>query len=269
MSSLRSRIGVLRLISSTAGVLVWLLLAMVAPWLAPHDPFLVVGEGLAAPSWHHPLGTDLIGRDLFSGVLYGARTSATIVVGVAAIVVVIAFIVGLVSGYLGGIIDDLLMRIAEIFQVVPRFFLAIVAIAYFGSGVDRLIVILGLTSWSGLARVIRAETLSVRESAFVEAAQLFGSGIFRTIFREILPNIAPTVAVYLTLLLSRVLLVEASLAFIGLSDPSSISWGYLAGSSQAYLRSAWWIAVFPGLAILMAALSLTSLGDAIGRRERK
>ena len=136
MSSLRSRIGVLRLISSTAGVLVWLLLAMAAPWLAPHDPFLVVGEGLAAPSWHHPLGTDLIGRDLFSGVLFGARTSATIVVGVAAIVVVIAFIVGLVSGYLGGIIDDFLMRIAEIFQVVPRFFLAIVAIAYFGSGVD-------------------------------------------------------------------------------------------------------------------------------------
>jgi len=252
---------------AASGVLTWLILAVFAPWLAPQDPFLVVGEGLVGPSWRHPLGTDLIGRDLFSGVLHGARTSATIVLGVAVIVIAIAFTVGLVSGYLGGIVDDIMMRIAEVFQVVPRFFLAIVAIAYFGSGVDRLIIILGLTSWSGLARVVRAETLSVRESAFVEAARLFGSGTFRTIFREILPNITPTTSAYLTLLLSRVLLLEASLAFIGLSDPSSISWGYLAGSSQAYLRSAWWIAVFPGLAILLAALSLTSLGDAIGRRE--
>lgn len=267
MSAPRFRIASSRRVLATSGVMVWLLVAIVAPWLAPFDPFLVVGEGLAAPSWRHPLGTDLIGRDLLSGVLFGARTSATIVLGVAVIVVLIALTVGLVSGYLGGIVDDFLMRVAEVFQVVPRFFLAIVAIAYFGSGVDRLVVILGLTSWSGLARVIRAETLSVRESAFVEAARLIGSGTFRMIFREILPNIAPTAAIYLALLLSRVLLVEASLAFIGLSDPSSISWGYLAGSSQAYLRSAWWIAVFPGLAILIAALSLTSLGDAIGRRE--
>jgi peptide/nickel transport system permease protein len=267
MSAPQLPAGVLRLVLATSGVLVWLIVALVAPWLAPYDPFLVVGEGLAAPSWRHPLGTDLIGRDLFSGIMFGARTSATIVFGVALIVVAIAITVGLVSGYLGGIVDDILMRVAEVFQVVPRFFLAIVALAYFGSGVDRLIIILGLTSWSGLARVVRAETLSVRESAFVEAAQLFGSGTIRTIFREILPNIAPTLAVYLTLLLSRVMLLEASLAFIGLSDPNSISWGYLAGSSQAYLRSAWWIAVFPGLAILMTALSLTSLGDVKGRRE--
>jgi peptide/nickel transport system permease protein len=246
---------------------VWICLALFAPWLSPFDPYLVVGDGLSAPSWNHFFGTDLIGRDLFSGVVYGARTSATIVIGTGLIVVFVALTVGLVSGYRGGIIDDLLMRVAEIFQVVPRFFLAIVAIAYFGSGVEKLIIILGLTSWSGLARIVRAETLSIRESAFVEAAQLFGSRTFRTIFREILPNLVPTAITYLTLLLSRVLLLEASLAFIGLSDPDSISWGYLAGSSQAYLRSAWWVAVFPGLAIMMAALSLTSLGDSEGRRE--
>jgi len=256
-----------KLIAPIAGLSVWLIVALSANWLAPFDPFLVVGEGLRGPSIRHPLGTDLIGRDLMSGVIHGARTSAVIVLGVASIVVVVAFLIGLTSGFLGGVVDDVLMRVSEAFQVVPRFFLAIVAIAYFGSGVDKLIVILGLTSWSGLARVIRAETLSVRESTYVEAAQLFGSGTLRTIFREILPNVLPTSSVYLMLLLSRVLLLEASLAFIGLSDPGSISWGYLAGSSQAYLRSAWWVALFPGLAILLAALCLTSVGDALGERK--
>ncbi len=250
------------------GLLIWLVAAIVARMASPYDPFLVVGDGLMGPSLDHPLGTDQIGRDLLSGVLYGARTSAIIVIGVAIFVSCVALTIGLTSGFIGGIVDDVLMRITEVFQVVPRFFLAVVAIAYFGPGIKQLIVILGLTSWSGLARVVRAETLSVRESAYVEAAKLFGSGVPRTIFREVLPNVLPTVWVYLALLLSRVLLLEASLAFIGLSDPSSISWGYLAGSSQAFLRSAWWVAIFPGLAILLAALSLASLSNAIGRRGR-
>lgn len=256
----------LRTRSAVGLIVFWFVVAVFSRQLAPYDPFKVSGPGLEGPSREFLFGTDAIGRDLLSGVVYGARTSAIIVVGVGIIVAIIGTLLGIISGYFGGLVDDAMMRITELFQVIPRFFLIIIAIAYFGAGVDNLILVLGFTSWAMLARVVRAEVLSLRERTFVEAALVSGASPWRVLFREILPNTAPVIVVYLALLLSQVLLLEASLSFIGLGDPNAISWGYLAGVSQAYLRIGWWLAVFPGVAILLAVLAINIISDALNER---
>jgi len=216
------------------------------------------------------MGTDALGRDLLSGVIYGARTSLLTVCSVAVLVFLIGMTVGTVAGYRGGWLDDLLMRCTEAFQVLPRFFLALVVVAFFGPGLDRLIIVLGLTTWPLLARVVRSMTLSLREELFIDAAIAQGASSYRILFREIWPNILPSVLTFLGLLVAQVLLIETSLSFLGLSDPDAISWGYLASEGQRFLRTAWWMALFPGLAILTAVLGLNllvdSLGDAAKRR---
>lgn len=248
------------------------IVGLTAPWIAPKDPFSIKGPSLSAPSGEYLMGTDAFGRDILSGILYGARTSlfATVLTGV--LVLVIGVAVGTVSGYLGGRVDDVAMRITEFFQVLPRFFLAIVVVALFGPGILKVALVFGLTAWSMLARVIRAEVLSLREREFVEAARAGGSSGWRIVVREILPNAIPSGLVYLGLLLGQVLLLEASLGFLGLADPTRMSWGFLAGQAQPFLRVAWWMAVFPGMAILVTVLGLNlvsdSLTEVLGRRTR-
>ncbi len=266
----RPRRGVLRrLVRRPAGIIGLVITALVvavgvlAPLLAPADPFAVEGPPLAPPSWSHPMGTDGLGRDLLSGVILGARTSLMVAGGVGALVLVIGVAVGTLSSYWGGRADDALMRLTELFQVLPRFFLAIVVIAFFGPGLDRVVLVLGLTSWALLARVIRAEVLSLKEREFVEAARSAGASDARVMVREILPNALPAGAVFLGLVLAQVLLVEASLGFIGLGDPNVVSWGFLASQAQRFLRVAWWLSVFPGLAIAVAVLGLNLLSDAL------
>jgi peptide/nickel transport system permease protein len=239
------------------------LMAAFAGPLAPYDPFQPVGASLSPPSAAHPMGTDALGRDLLSGVLHGARTSL-LVAGVAGVMVMgIGMAVGTVSGFRGGLVDDLLMRFTEIFQTLPRFFLAAVVIALFGPDVVHLVLVLGLTSWALLARVVRSEVLSLRNRDFVEAARATGTSNRRIVFREIMPNVLPTAVVYLGLLLAQIILLETSLGFLGLTDPSVISWGYLAGQAQRFLRVAWWLSLFPGLAIAISVLGLNLLGDAL------
>ena len=251
----------------------FVLLGLFGPALAPTDPLAPTGPSLDAPSAAHPMGTDALGRDLFSGVLAGARTSLVVVVGTVLMASVIGMTVGTIAGYRGGRLDDAFMRVTELFQVLPRFFLAIVVIAMFGPGLDRLVLVLGLTSWPVLGRVLRAEVLSLRRRAFVEAAIALGASERRVLVRTILPNAMPAATVYLGLLAAQVLLLEASLGFLGLGDPNAISWGYLAGQAQRFLRVAWWLSFFPGLAIAAAVLGMNLLGDAItdrigGRTER-
>lgn len=251
--------------------LLWLTVGLAAPLLAPYDPFAIEGPALAAPSGAYPFGTDGLGRDLFSGVIWGARTSLIVAGGVAGIVVVLGAAVGLLSGYRGGWLDDVLMRCTEAFQVLPRFFLALVVIAFFGPGLDRLVLVLGVTSWPLLARVVRAEVLTLRHREFVEAARVHGATGGRILVREILPNALPPAIALLGLVIAQVILIEASLGFLGLGDPNVTSWGALASEAQAFLRVAWWLSLFPGLAILLAVLGLNLLGDAvtdalIGRR---
>ncbi|MDP9019547.1 MAG: ABC transporter permease [Actinomycetota bacterium] len=258
-----------RLVRRPAGVVGIILtgtvvaVGLLAPVLAPFDPFSVVGPSLSPPSGAHPMGTDALGRDLLSGVIFGARTSLLVAGLVGVLVLMIGVVVGTVSSYLGGWADDALMRMTELFQVPPRFFLAVVVIAFFGARLGLLVLVLGLSSWALLARVVRSEVLSLKEREFVEAARASGASGARIVVQEILPNALPAGMAFLGLILAQVLLIEASLGFIGLGDPNVVSWGYLASQAQRFLRVAWWMSVFPGLAIAVAVLGLNLLSDAL------
>lgn len=237
--------------------------ALLAPLLATSDPFAFAAAPLSAPSLAHPMGTDAIGRDLFSGVLHGARVSLLVGGAVTLLACLCGVSVGLVAGYRGGIVDDVLLRTTELFQVLPRFFLVVVALALFGPGVDRVVLTLGLTSWPVLARVVRGEALVMRDLEFVLAAQASGASGVRIVLRHLLPNVFPSAAVLLGLLFGQVLLVEATIGFLGLGDPNVLSWGVLAGQAQGFLRVAWWLSVFPGLAVATAVLGVNLLADAV------
>jgi peptide/nickel transport system permease protein len=240
-----------------------LLVAAAAPLLAPVDPFILAGPALSPPSAAHPFGTDGLGRDVLSGVLYGARTSLLVSGAVGMIALLLGVGTGMIAAYTGGLVDDALTRLAELCQVMPRFFLAIMVVALFGPGIDRIILALGLTSWPVIARVTRTEVMSLREREFVLAAKAAGASPARVMLTELLPNVLPSALVLLGLLLGQVLLVEASLGFLGLGDPNMMSWGMLAGQAQSFLRTAWWLALFPGLAITIAVLGLNLLADAL------
>jgi peptide/nickel transport system permease protein len=240
--------------------------ALFAPWLASADPFDLAGPALARPSPNHIMGTDAIGRDLFSGVLYGTRTSLLIAVTVGLLASACGVTIGMIAGYYGGFADDFLMRMTELFQVLPRFFLAAVAIALLGPGVDRVIVVLALTSWPVLARVVRAEILALKQLDFVLASEALGATKFHLFKNVFLPHVLPAVLVLVGLLMGQVLLTEASLGFIGLGDPNAMTWGTLAGQAQGFFRVAWWLALFPGLAIGATVLGLNLIADALSSR---
>jgi peptide/nickel transport system permease protein len=242
----------------TLGLLV---VALFAGRIAPGDPFASMGPALSAPTLAHPMGTDDLGRDVLAGVVHGARTSLFAALGVSVCAGLIGIGVGGLAAWRGGLVDDALMRLTEFVQVVPRVFLAVIAIAVFGPGVDRLVLLLGLTSWPWIARVARAEVLSLQHREFVEAARALGAGPLRVLLREVLPNALPPVIVVVSLTAASVILIEAGLAFLGLGDPEVVSLGYLANNAQRFLRVAWWMATFPGAMIALAVLALNALGD--------
>jgi peptide/nickel transport system permease protein len=237
--------------------------AVLAGTIAPTDPFAAVAAPLSPPSRAHVLGTDDLGRDLLAGVVYGARTSLLVVACVTLLASSIGVTIGAVAGYRAGATDDVLMRLTDFVQVVPRFFLAVIVIALFGPGLDRLILVLGLTSWPPIARVVRAETLSLARREFVEAALALGVRAWRVLANHVLPNALPSVVVVVSVNAGTIILMEAGLAFIGLGDPHAMSWGYLANNAQRFLRVAWWMALFPGAAIALAMLGLNLLGDGV------
>ena len=195
--------------------------------------------------------------------MHGGRASLLIATAVVIVAVACGGTVGLVAGYRGGLTDDALSRCTELFQVMPRLFLVAMVIALFGPGVDRLVLTLGLTSWPVLARVVRSEVLATRTVEFVLAAEALGAPRPYIARRVLLPNILPSLLVMVGLLFGQVLLTEASLGFLGLGDPNTLSWGLLVGESQGFLRTAWWLAVFPGLAITIAILACNLLADAL------
>lgn len=256
---LRMPAGVVGLSLTAAIVLV----AILADELAPGDPFAASGPSLAPPSGDHLMGTDNLRRDILRAIVHGARTSMTIVVAVVAISSFIGIAVGALAGYRGGLVDDALMRVTDMLQSIPRFFLAVMVVGFFGPGLDNLILLLGLTSWPLLARVVRAETLSVREWQFVEAARAAGATDRRILLRHIVPNVVPAAMVVISLTGARVILIEAGLSFLGLGDPNLVSWGFLINNAQRFLTVAWWMSVFPGLAIVWAVLGLSLLSDAL------
>jgi peptide/nickel transport system permease protein len=256
---LRHRPGMVGLALTLALVAVGLL----APVLAPGDPFAYAGTPLSGPSAGHAFGTDNLGRDLARAVVHGLRTSARVVLWVVLISSVLGVVVGAIAGYSRRLVDDLLMRLTELFQAVPRFFLVLLVLALFGTGTGNMILILGLTSWPLLARVVRAEALSVRERPFIEAARSLGASRSRVLLRHILPNVLPSAVVVIALLASRVILLESSLAFLGLGDPSVMSLGFLVGNAQRFIRVAWWMSVFPGAVLALAVLAVNLLADGL------
>ena len=243
--------------------LVLIALAILADALAPADPFASVAPPLSPPSRAHAFGTDDLGRDVLAGIIHGARTSVLVVASVTLLAAMIGIAVGAVAGYRPGAVDDALMRATDFVLVVPRFFLAVVVIALFGAGLDRLILVLGLTSWPAIARVVRAQTLSLVRREFVDAARALGAKDMRILVRYVLPGALPAALVVISINAAGVILLEAGLSFIGLGDPQRMSWGYLANNAQRFLRVAWWIALFPGAAIALAVLGLNLLGDAL------
>jgi peptide/nickel transport system permease protein len=240
-----------------------MVMALMAPVVFPEGPFRIGGDRLTPPSAGHWFGTDHLGRDVLAGVLYGARTS--FMVGFLSVVMSLAIgiVVGAVAGYYGGWIDDGLMRITEIFQVMPRFFLALLIVAMFGANIWGIVFVIGILNWAEIARLLRAEYLTLRERPFVTAARAFGASNAQIIIREILPNALSPIIVAASLQIASAVLLEASLSFLGVGDPNVMSWGTMLNSAQQYLRLAWWSATFPGLAICLMTLGIALISDGL------
>ena len=251
---------------AVAGLVLLLLVvvfALLAPVISPKGPFTIVGGRLRPPGGEFLFGTDQVGRDVLAGVLYGARTSLMVGLLSVALSLVIGVVVGAVSGYYSGRIDDILMRITEIFQVMPRFILALFIVAIFGANIWGIIFVIGILSWAEIARLLRAEFLSTRERPFVAAARAYGASDLQIIVLEILPNAMTPVIVAGSLQVASAVLLEAGLSFLGIGDPTAMSLGTMLNAAQQYLRYAWWTALFPGVAICIATLGIALISDGL------
>jgi peptide/nickel transport system permease protein len=250
------------------GLIVLMLVALLTalgPVIAQHDPWDMVGMPFARPlaAQGMLLGTDTLGRDILSGIVAGARVSLLIGVVSTVVSLLIGVSIGAISGYFGGWVDAALMRFTELFQAIPSFALAIVLVAIFEPSVQSIVVAIAVVSWPPVARLVRSEFLTLRQRDFVAAAQLAGQSTPRIILTQILPNAASPIVVMASLMVATAILLESSLSFLGLGDPSQMSWGYMVGSARTVLRQAWWMAVFPGIAILLTVLALNLVGEGL------
>ena len=239
--------------------------ALLAPWLAPYDPNLIeLKEVLMPPSGAHLLGTDTLGRDVLSRVIYGSRISLLVGFVAVGIATLIGVLVGSLSGYYRGWVDQVCMRLVDVMLCFPVFFLILAVIAFLGPSIWNIIVIIGLTGWMGVARLVRAEFLSLREREFVAAARSLGASDARLICRHLLPNALTPVMVSATLGVAGAILTESALSFLGLGvQPPTPSWGNILTMGKDNIEIAWWLSVFPGLAILVTVMSYNLLGEGI------
>lgn len=241
------------------------LAAFLAPWLAGCDPLRIDQNAiLLSPSLVHPLGTDSLGRDVWARMLYGARVSLQVGLVSVGISVSIGTSVGLIAGWFRGLIDECLMRFVDIMLCFPAFFLILAVIAFLEPSLFNIMAVIGLTSWMGTARLVRAETLSLREREFIQAARLSGAGTVRILLRHILPNAAAPVLVSATLGVAGAILTESGLSFLGIGvQYPNPSWGNILIEGKETLGVAWWLSLFPGLAILFAVLGYNLLGEGL------
>src|SRR5215469_12416024 len=247
-----------------AMVLGLVVVAIFAPLLAPHDPTRAVAATYGdpgAPSLGFPMGTDQLGRDVLSRIIYGARVSLTVGVAAMAVTIAIGVLIGLVSGFFGGAVDVALMRFTDVMLTLPALLLAMAFVAVLRPSLLSILIVIGLVSWTGVARVIRAETLSMAQRDFVLAARALGAAPGRLILRHVFPNVMPIIVVMAVLGTSGTLLLDAGLSFLGLGvPPPTPSWGRMIEEATTYFRSAPWLAVFPGIAIFYAVLAFNLLG---------
>ncbi len=242
-----------------------LLVALVAPYVAPYNPTAIdVHNILSPPDRLHPLGTDELGRDVLSRMIWGSRVSLQVGFVAVGIATLIGIIVGALAGYYGGWVDSTLMRFVDIMLAIPTLFLILAVIAVVEPGVFVIMVVIGATSWMGISRLVRAEFLSLKERDFVLAARALGAGDIRIIFRHILPNALAPVFVTATFRIAGAILLESGLSFLGLGvQPPTPSWGNILTSGKDNIEVAWWLSLYPGIAILIAALGYNLVGEGL------
>lgn len=243
-----------------------LLLAVIgtfAPLLAPADPLALSFDILRPPSSTYFLGTDDLGRDVLSQMLYGARVSLLIGIAAALATTVLGALIGGIAGYFGGRVDATLMRLAEFFQVMPTFVLAVLIIALAGPGLTRVIAVIALLYWPQTARVMRGEVMRLSRMEFVDGLRCLSVPEWRILLLEVMPNAMGPVVAMGALVIGNAILLEASLSFLGLADATGVSWGRLLSTGQRFLFQAWWLSVIPGIAIFITVLAFNLLADAL------
>ncbi len=245
-------------------------LAAIAPWLAPGDPMDMIARPLTPPFANpvYPLGTDQLGRDVFAGILHGARVSVAVGIAAAAAAIGVGLVVGTVAGFAGRRIDDVLMRIAEAFQTIPTFLLALALVSVLGASAGNVVLAIGISSWPPTARLVRAEVLRLKGCEYVDAARLSGRPPAAIAFVEILPGALQPVVALIGITVGEAILVESALAFLNLSDPNLVSWGGMIANGRAQLRVAPYLVVLPGIAIAATVIAVTLAGDGFSRRFR-
>lgn len=258
--SLRGRLDA-RLVAAAAILALILVAAVLASVVSPGDPTRLGTSPFEAPGGAYRLGTDDMGRDVLGGILHGARISLAVGLAAAAASTLLGVVIGAAAGFFGGWTDDVLMRVTDLFMILPRFLLALVMVAYFGPSLLNVIVILGVLSFPMAARLVRGQFLTLRELEFVQAARALGAGAARLITRHLLPNAIGPLVISASFQAAAAILSEAGLSFLGLSDPATMSWGRMLQNAQPFLRRAWWMGVFPGLAILVTVVALNLIGD--------
>lgn len=260
-----------RLLANPAAVfglivlLIVCLMAATADLFFPQSPFRMVARPLIWPfqDWEYPLGTDRLGRDITAGIFHGARVSLLVGIAATAISIAIGIVIGALCGFYGRWVEGILLRTVEITQTIPPFLFALVLVAILGPTVANVAIALGVTSWPPIARVVRAEFMSLRQREFVQAGIVAGMGDARLIFRLILPNALAPVIVLSSLLMAGAVLSESALAFLGFTDPNVMSWGSIIGNGRSDIRTAWYISAIPGVFILITVLALNQLNEGL------
>jgi peptide/nickel transport system permease protein len=239
------------------GGLAWLalvvLVAVTAPLIAPGNPFALVDKPFLPPFSNHILGTDSLGRSIWSGLAHGSRTTLLIAIIATLSAVSLGTLVGAVAGYFGGLVDDVLMRLTEFFQTIPSFLFAIVMVAILSPSATSLVLAIAVVSWPPIARVVRGEVLAIKSREFVQAAVVAGQRDLPILLQQVLPNALSPLIVTGSLLIATAILVESALSFLGLGAPNQMSWGFMIGSGRQFLRDAWWLVTIPGIAILLTS----------------
>ncbi|CDN49700.1 ABC-type dipeptide/oligopeptide/nickel transport system, permease component (plasmid) [Neorhizobium galegae bv. orientalis str. HAMBI 540] len=246
-------------------ITILVLTAIVAPLIAPYDPNVIdLGNTLKPPSAEHWFGTDELGRDIMSRIIYGTRISLTIITIVSVIVGPIGLLVGTTAGYFGGWYDTIMMRITDIFLSFPSLILSLAFVAALGAGLENAIIAIGLTTWPPIARLARAETLTFRGADYISASRMQGASALRIIIKSIMPMCLPSVLVRITLSMATVILTAAGLGFLGLgAQPPLPEWGAMIATGRRYMLDNWWLVAFPGGAILLVSLAFNLLGDGL------
>ncbi|MEN6621744.1 MAG: ABC transporter permease [Smithella sp.] len=246
-------------------VLALFLISFFASWLAPYDPGQIdLKNVLMAPTMSHLFGTDQLGRDVLSRMIWGARISLKVGFAATGVAIIIGALLGAVAGYYGGWVDAIIMRFVDIMLCFPTFFLILAVIAFLEPSIWNIMIIIGLTGWMGVTRLVRADFISLKERDFVQAARVIGAGDMRIIFVHILPNAMASILVAATLGIAGAILTESALSFLGIGvQPPTPSWGNILTAGKDYIDIAWWLSLYPGLAILITVVGYNLLGEGI------